>query len=192
MKLLILQKPLPNGTPVYRGTERSEPYYVDTQDADQPINLAFLRYTKIRYSNYEYNTQTIFDLHQIINLYRQLNPPQIYELVEVTENTEASIVCTAFLGFDISYLFDDSLLHNRLSICQDMLFNENIDKIIHPLKCLVENYFQPRLNKDGLFSNYTDANFCLECMMALQGIRRNLWAASDELYRVVGIWTTPE
>ena len=186
MKFLALKEPVIYGNPTYRGTERIDPYYVSSLDIEHPVNQAFLRYAS-RVGIYDLDD--IDELQNVIKLYDQLIPPEHYEFVEITEADESPKICTNLLGFDLVHLFHQSLLSSGMHFSEKHPRTTDLDKLAYPLLCLIESFFQPQLNNFGLFTTLHDAEFCLECMMAVQALRPNLWEAEEDRFRVVGIWT---
>lgn len=60
--------------------------------------------------------------------------------------------------------------------------------VLQPLLHLTKHFFQPRLDRSGLFDGYDTARFCLECMLTMQHFRPMLWENEEERFDVVGIW----
>ena len=128
---------------------------------------------------------------KLVDIYSQLEPPQYYEVVEVSEGPNEPISKGEFLGFDLSCALHFSLLSWGLNLCREPsteLPENDMLQVINPLICLVERYFKPQLNGNLLFNRYDTANFCLECMMTLQRIRPNLWESDTAKFEIVGLW----
>jgi len=193
MKFLALDASKRHEPFSYRGTDRSKPDYVDYLDISHPINQMWLEYIE-KAASLSYGLDDLAELQNVIDQYAKLSPPQQFELVEATENNEPPKVGTKLLGFDLSLLFDYSLLSWGLEICSEHADDRGnaTYKIIRPLICLIRNYFKPQLNRWGLFDARDEAQACLDCMMALQKIHPNLWEADEDIFYVVGVWTTSD
>jgi hypothetical protein len=187
MRLKILA--LSHQTSGYRGTDRSSPHYYDAVEQSHPVNQAFLNYV-----DFQDKLLTSSDLVQtanLVQLYEQLDPPQHFEIVEVTKEDEKPQTQSDLLGYDLSGYFHYSLLAYGFKLCAQttvVLPPDDIYWTIVPLVCLIEHHFKPRLNANSLFSEYAGARFCLDCMMALQKIRPELFESPTYQFDVVGVW----
>jgi hypothetical protein len=192
MNLRILKCASTEDHPIYRGTDRMTPYYVDEVDQDHPVNQAF--FWSIEEGG---DLGIVHDLHtarELVQLYRKIEPPQCFEIVQVVDQNDTLEDSAELLGFDIAAGFNYSLLGWHLEIDREPKPEWEHDqtlKTIQPLLKLVKAYFQPRLNVNGLFSDWSTAFFCLDCMMALQRVRPNLWENDDVVFDVVGLWLIP-
>jgi hypothetical protein len=61
-------------------------------------------------------------------------------------------------------------------------------RLLQPIFILLKEHFQPRLNENGLLAEYAAAKLCLDCMMALQQLRPDLWENESIVFDVVGVW----
>jgi hypothetical protein len=65
--------------------------------------------------------------------------------------------------------------------------------VIGALVLLAREHFRTLLNQNGLFSELTDANFCLECFGALDQLRPGLWEGDPfNLYKIVGVYVVSD
>ena len=179
MNLLILEKPVPDTSPGYRGTDRFSPPYLDHLSDQHPANQAFVWYAE-EYGGFG----VIHNLEKAIRLvreYERLDPPQHFELIEVAspdqpfESKEHT-----FIGFDLSAFYSHSLIfwgleYNKKDIViPDIPKDDNYWDIL-PLIILTYKHFLPMLNSYGLFNDFEVADECLTCLMALQKIHPNQW-----------------
>lgn len=188
MNLLILGCGACTESPVYRGTDRSVPHYVTGLSDDHPANKAFLWY--IAEGGEDGIVHDLAKAQELVEAYRNLQPPQYFEVVEITVRNQPPITHSQLLGFDLSTGYE-SLLTTGLEIVkkppEGTLVNDPL-LIIWPLLKLIKQYFQTKLNANGLFNDYTTAQFCLDCMLALQTIRPNLWENEQVKFEVYGLW----
>ena len=128
---------------------------------------------------------------RLVQVYRQIDPPQLFEVVEVVRETETPEVGTEFLGIDLSAEFNYSLLacaiefHGRRDGPEDEI---HLPCEFPALLRLLKAYFAPRLNGYGLFTTQQDASFCLECMIALQRFYPGLWESPEVNFECVGLY----
>ncbi len=189
MNLLILELEMTTQDRAYRGTYRASPSYCEELDADHEANQAFFWYC------YEGDDPDIVhDLtkaRELVAIYRRLDPPQRFEIVEVVVGNGSPTLDGQFLGFDVSADYYYSLLSWGLEIAKELspdLVDEPARQILDPLLKLTQAFFQPQLNMNGLFDDYETARFCLECMLALQEIQPGLWENEEVAFEVVGLW----
>ncbi len=172
----------------YRGVERPSLAYVANVGDDHEANQAFNRFLSA--SDLKEIIQDINLARDLVNIYGRLDPPQPFEIVEITtENHSPTIIAGTFLGFDVACVYRISLLSGGLEIDRDPPAKISASDLIwkmRPLFRLVKSYFKPRLNQNGLFDDYETAIFFLEVMMTLQQIRPKLW--EDCKYEVLGLW----
>lgn len=189
MNLLILKCISSKESSQYRGTERITPYHIDELGDEHKVNKAFLEYCS---EGNEYGiVHNLTKAKELIEVYRQLDPPQHFEIVEVTADKYPPETQSKFLGFDLSSGYHYSLLSWGLDIDREPPDDMAIDDkflTLQPLLRLTKKYFQPRLNLSGLFEDYDTANFCLECMLAMQKIRPGLWENDEVKFEVIGLW----
>jgi hypothetical protein len=172
----------------YRGQSRTTPYYCEEMPHSNKVNQLFFWYCDEGGED-----GTVHDLKkatELVEAYAKLDPPQFFEIVEITKNGEPAKTKSEFLGFDLS-----SGGYSLLGWGLDFVFikphdviNDEILDLILPLLQLVQKHFQPELNKYGLFSEYKIAKFCLDCMISLQQIRPGLWENEDVKFEVIGVW----
>lgn len=188
MDLLILEY-RPKNDSAYRGTYRAPPSYVDEVDRQHSVNQAF-----IWYSQEGYRDGAVHDLEKarkLVEEYRRLEPPRLFEIVAVTRNEELPRIRSQFLGYDISAGYYYSLLSWGLRYDREppaTMKEDDAYHILRPLLRLAQAHFRPQLNSNGLFVSYDTAQFCLDCLMALQEIRPGLWENEEVEFEVVGLW----
>ena len=189
MKLRILEDVTKNKNSMYRGTDRTAPFYNDKLDENHKVNQAFLWYCA---EGGEFGiVSDLTKAEDLVNLYYQLTPPQYFEVVELTEKNQPPVTKGVFLGFDLSAGFNYSLLSWKLEFDQYIpagLPENDLFFTLKPLLYLIKDFFQPKLNENGLFNDYDTAAFCLECMMTLQKLRPGLWENEDIEFEIVGLW----
>ena len=173
----------------YRGVDRENLAYV-TVDVSREAHQLFWESVNVWGDSF-----VISDLsfcRHAVQAYARLDPPQLYEIVEITtENQGPTLAGSEFLGFDIACVYRISTLSWGLELDRDPAQNiarNDLVWVMRPLFRLIQAYFQPRLNKNGLFADYEVASFCLDAMMALQAIRPHLWESDSCKFEVVGLW----
>ncbi len=188
MKFKILEVP---DNSDYRGVERTTPSgrYLDYIDERHPVSEMFFWHV---YAVNEFGIlQSPANATRLIKSYQTLDTPIHFELIEITEEGENPSAGTEFLGYDLASNFNLSLLTGGLRVCDLPLIktpSEDIIFVIMPLLCLVERFFRPQLNSNGLFDSAETANYCLECLIALQKIRPNLFENDQFIFNTIGIW----
>lgn len=187
MNLLILggkASGYSEGNPSYRGTYRAHPYYCDQFPESHEVNQVFLWF--IEEGGELGVVHDMEKARNLVELYRKCTGEQ-FEVVEVTTERDPPFVGTDFLGFDLSCGFNNSLLWWGLDLQRQGHQMKDNERVLNPLLRLVEEFFRPKLNSNGLFADCDTAAFCLECMTALQKIRPGLFEGNGE-YEVVGVY----
>ena len=185
----------------YKGTYRDRPHYADEFPDDHPVNQAFFWSIQKdpRLSEEEVELDAMRNLTKakgLIATYKW-HTGEEFDLVEVTRGNEQPEAGGEFLGFDLSRGIFNSLLWYGLEVCYQQpgawdAEREDILRLIQPLVCLVEAYYKPRLNANGLFE---DAQSCLDCMTSIQTIGPDWFESGENNFEVVGIYkisTEPE
>ena len=127
--------------------------------------------------------------------YSHLSPPQEFEIVEAIKGPGPGN--TAAVSWALTLAWHSTIqcsVGDRTS-AQFGATAESDDPIlrrISPLITLVESYFKPKLNRNGLFDAFADAVQCRDCMMALrEKYIPNLWEHDESsdfqpvsLYRI--------
>ena len=176
VNLLILNGPAdPNCSGTYKGTFRAHPSYHSELPRDHAVNQAFYRFLELGGES-----GVIHDLEQarnIVSQYSHVDPPIQFSIVEAVSPLAAPILGRQFLGIDLSCGLGNSLLSWGLVLSSSAIDVEgdSIVATIEPLLRLIERYFKPLLNVNGLFDKADDAAFCLECMLSLQSLVPNLF-----------------
>lgn len=187
MKLVILGPGFPLYSQKYRGIVRETPGPLD--DLPEPVSSVYWQYIE-QLSENSY-IENIDFAKKLVSIYNSLNPPQSFEIIEIThikEDPKCNPV--ELLGFDIACAYSISILSWGLEI-DNISSNspyEELDIKLLPLYRLVKHYFQPLLNQNGLFDNSSLASECLEVLMSLQAIRPNLWEDENCSFQVWGLW----
>lgn len=196
MRLLVIGEPvgkgIPKKRPVYRGTYRDRPYYCDQFGEDHEVNRAFFWFIQNGREETANDLDIVQDLgraREIAAVYKRY-AGQEFEVIEVTLENEEPSAGEQFLGYDLSRGFFNSLLWYGLDICYDRMGgwdSERADllRVIQPLVCLVEHYFKPRLNANGLFDDYKTAKWCLDCMTSIQTICPDWFESGENNFEVV-------
>lgn len=177
------------GQPInYRGESRATPYYCEELGNSHRVNQLFFWYCdEGGEDGIVHNLKKALEL---VTAYAQLDPPQIFEIIEITKNSNQATTKSEFLGFDLSS-GGYSLLGwglNFVFVQPHDISNDAKLVMILPLLQLIHNHFQPKLNVNALFNDYEAAKFCLDCMMALQQIRPGLWENEEINFEVIGVW----
>ncbi len=189
MDLIIRGRAQYSSSPSYRGTYRSTPHYVDNAGPEHEVNQLFRWYC-----DEGGDLGVVHELEKarkLVAAYSRLDPPQHLEIIEVTTDSREPEVGGEFLGYDLSAGFNYSLLSWGLEIDREPpaeLSRKDAPWVLQPLLRLTKRYFQPQLNTNGLFEDYNTAQFCLDCMMALQKLRPGLWENEQVVFEIVGVW----
>lgn len=195
MDLLILREPsqYPEPGHHYRGTDREGPQYVTELPEEHPANQVFLRYLDAVGRD-----QLLHDKAQarsIVEAYGQLDPPQTFEIVEVTRDDQEPALPGELLGYDVAALSGSmSLIKGGLDLDQLKAYQADPAAVepLMPLIALVTEHFRPQFNAFGLFRDYATAEFCYACIVALYRLRPALsmgWELdSAEHWTVLGVW----
>lgn len=189
MDLLILgyEPNFKEGT--YRGTDRQIPSYREGLGDEHRANHLFFRYCSAGGESL-----IVHDLDlakELVIAYSQLDPPQHFEIVEVTYDNRFPETAGQLLGFDLSAGYY-SLIAAGIEFDRSLHYSPPQGDsfwILLPIMSLIKKYFQPQLNSKRLFDSFETASFCLACMMALQKFRPNLWENDEVKFKVVGLWS---
>lgn len=183
----------PRVNPQYRGVDGigpDVPYEYETLGIEHLLYRALWDYMEAQ------DGRVVHDLtvaRAVVEAYRCLDPPKYYEVIEVTRGTNLpETTHHRFLGFDVANDVYDSVLVCGLTSSGEgeKTTEDDLLRTLYPLGRLIEAYFSPRLNSNGLFDDYATACFCLECTMALQKLYPGLYEFGD--YEVLGIWEVLE
>jgi hypothetical protein len=180
MDLRILGDVLQDDSTIYRGVDRRTPYFVSHYSEDAPVNQAFFWYC-----DEGGELGSVHDLQKakaLVELYSQLIPAQRFEVIEVILNNRSILLNSNMLGFD--------LVAGRYSLLSWGLKFRNKPSIpaqVESLVYLIEDFFQPKLNKYGLFTTYEIASYCLQCMLATQNLYPNLWENEQTTFQIAGL-----
>lgn len=191
MKLKLLGPTYKSSFKNYRGVERPTVSYVAEVTDEHEANQTFYKYLHL--ANEQGVLQDLQACREWVEVYKRLTPPLNFEIVELTTFNQAPISPVhQFLGFDIACVYRISLLSWGLEFNttagEKMECGNEIRDPILPLLQLIEAYFKPQLNKNGLFDTCDAASFCLKVMLALQDMRPNLWEGDDCKFEVLGLW----
>jgi hypothetical protein len=175
------------GSNSYRGTYRGSPDYQTQYAPTHPANLAFARFCELGGQ-----TLVLRDLSfalKLVAIYRSLTPPQDFDIVEVVHPDEAPEFSADLLGYDVS-----SGGTGCSMLCWGLDFSRHLSNTtsgINPLIRLIEEAFRPRLNSNGLFNNPRDAQYCLDCMLAINRLVPSFFESDLERYIVSGLYLVP-
>jgi hypothetical protein len=189
MNLLILNgpsSPNPGRNPLYRGTDRAHPTYCDSVAKDHDINRLFFWFLEEGgEAGVVHDLQRACRFAELWNLHLGDNQ---FEVVEVVDGNGFSSTNGELLGFDLSCSYNSSLLQWGL---KSFLGLAQLPEPIRELCDLVNRYYAPQLNSQGLFQTFEVASLCLRSMTALQALSPNLYEGGDltqfsvvALYRV--------
>lgn len=156
MKIRILGDTYITSNTAYRGLYREEPQYKEEQEL-----FAFWDWYASEAGNGGY-VSDVEKANKLVNSYA--NHGLNYDIIRIEE--EEISTNDYFLGIDIcSKGGGYSLIASGL---EDS--NENKTEL-HYIFELIKNYFKPKLNKNGLFEIYKDANLFLQVISEIQRIR---------------------
>jgi hypothetical protein len=184
-RFTILGTNMLDGYDHYKGTYRTSPSYIEELPENSEVNKLFRWYIDVGGE-----LEIISDIEQakkIVEIYKNLTPPQIFEVVRILEVNEQPLENEEFLGFDLSCQYYYSLLSWELDIVNKKIEKDRLIQQILPLIKLVKKYFKPLLNKNCLFDDSETAKFCLECLMALQDIKPGIFEDKEEIFEVIGL-----
>lgn len=174
-------------SPRYRGLERVQPYYVGTVKEDHVVNKLFIQYLETS------NDIGILEddnlAREVIEAYAALNPPVIFEAVQVVGIDELEQTGD-ILGIDIVHGMSRScLVSGPLNVNIEEI-EENHDEMIDrlaPLILLSKHYFADQINEFFLFRDAASASLYLNVYNALQYFRPGLWEGDDAIFKPVGL-----
>jgi hypothetical protein len=178
MTVMLVGKPLYPEAANYRGTERSRPYFNSMFEADHPVNRAFLDYVEM--SNEAGEVSDHKSAKQLLEVFNMYSPDHNFELIRIS--TPNATVQGEYLGLDIVHNNYLSHLSNGLRTC---LPHQESD-VTHTLLCLFEAHFKPKLNNHGLFNDIESAQFCFDCIKALNTLEGELFD-NPLIYKIVQI-----
>ena len=185
MRYIILGKNYNLRHPSYRGTYREMINYQDAFPEDHEVNKAFFRH--IEESS---KLRVLPDLEvakKYVELFHRFVPEKHFEVVAVHTGPDPT-QSGEFLGYDVSSRLHLSYLSEGLEICPDDGRVSGLSGIdVAPVLCLVERYFKPHLNVNGLFEDYEIASFLLRFVTSMDKLAPNLWD-NPSTYEVIGLW----
>ena len=186
--LLILGSPYPYSDSSFRGIDRRCPTIPHQLDENNPLHQAFLW----RANRPDLTVQELAEARNLSRLLAEQNPPEHYELIELTEKNSQPSVGNELLGFDLAIDLNHSLLSFGLEYNLRQEGLDSAHQALIPLLQLVTRFFRPQLNTHGLFDEYAPAEFCLDCLLSLQKLVPNIFDSWEGNYRVVGVWRIPD
>jgi hypothetical protein len=172
--------------PKYRGTFRPHPYYVDTLPDTHEVNQAFFWFLD---EGGELGTvRDVKRAQKLVDAYRQLDPPQEFEIVEAIKPNKSPHYGEEFLGIDLSCGLNNSLLWCGLRLVGKGFGTRKI----HPRLQLIEEQFIPMLNDNGLFDDLEAASLCLSRMLDIQRLHPNLFESDERSdFETVALYRVP-
>lgn len=195
MHLLILAPAYAyNRNPGYRGTDRPPPAYREDVGPAHPANRGWQWLAHLQREG-----DGVRDLArpwEVVAAYRRLTPPEEVEIIEVTRGAAATEAGGAFLGFDLSHGFGNSLISGGVARddaearrSYEGLPAQDATRTLSPLILLMGEYLEPHLNSHRLIDDYAVARLWFECAMAVQALKPGFYEYGD--YEVVGVWSVP-
>jgi hypothetical protein len=165
--------------PGYRGTDRFSPYYDDQYEENHEFNQNFLSYVDSTGEGGAFFNRD--EAQSFLDRFDKYQPDK-YELIKVSKSKQLGTE-NEFLGYDISYRYKLSQLSGGLSFTFSS--NEESHKNVrYPLLRVMQAYFRPLLNVNGLFDDYQVAQLCLDYMRAYEHVFPNAFD-DPSLYEVV-------
>ena len=177
MKYLIVGDRYEADAKNYSGTYRKRVTYSEKFNDEHPVNRMFFAYLK---SKDKYDLMDNLELaKEIAEIQRKFTGIE-YQVIQVEVVNEYMKINNEnkFLGYDISSGVYLSYLHGGLNICES-----EVGKM-YPIMCLLERYFKPTLNQNGLFDEYKIAKFFLECIKNVNILQANFWDDPSE-YEII-------
>lgn len=193
MDILILGTSLTHLS--YRGTDRTWPYYVEPLPESHPANQAFLWFVSGEDSHELGLVHDLAKARALIEEYRRLDPPQEFELIEMTRGEAQPESGGKLLGYDVTELYCHSILASGLCFDaqrhQRAMSADESYRSIAPLVRLFDEHFSAQLNEHVLFSDKAVAEFCCECAATLIQFDNDLFDMPRESRRVAGLYDVP-
>jgi hypothetical protein len=188
MSLLILdgpRDPRPGRNPLYRGTDRAHPSHCDELPDDDEINKLFFWFLE---EGGELGV--VHDLRKALRFAElwnaRLREKDRSEVVEATDGGAHPQNSGAFIGFDLSAGYNNSLLAWGLKQFAGL---NQLTEPIRELCDLMSRHYAPQLNGQGLFQTLEVASLCLRSMIALQDLSPSLFEGGDlRDFRTVGLY----
>jgi hypothetical protein len=174
----------------YRGTDRERPYYRDDLAPNDSVNQAFLWYI-----DEGGESGLVHDLDRALKLaqaYRDGQPPQLFEVVEVTISDQQPEGGGSLIGYEVSAGYASSAVMPFLA--EKSAANLSVvssAEIVDPLLRLMQQHFRPLLNSHYLFDDYAVAAHFFDCVVATARISPRSWLNRWHEYEVVGLWRLP-
>jgi hypothetical protein len=185
MAFKLLNGPILEEAPRYRGTYRQEPTYDNSRAASDTENQAFLEY--INTDEEDLSEEDARRLQQVFQIYGKN-----YEVVRIDKiSEEPAELLDGELGFDVAMAGRYSLLSWGL----DWSSHSDSDRSATTslILKLLEYCFRPRLNSNGLFDSWKDAAFFLDAMQEVSVWVPGIFESPDNmtLFSVVRIVQVP-
>ena len=189
MSFLILEKdkqPYGDSGKQYKGTDRSSPLYIERFPHEHPVNQIVLSFAQEGEGKFATDIEQAVEL---IRLYRMYNDEE-FELIETVHVGEAATMPGDFLGWDVSLFFGESHIWNGIcrsssnyeAIADSLPWGEEASRFTR----LMDLYFTPRLNQNGLFDLYEDAVFYRDCHDSIQSLQPGCFEYGE--FEILGIY----
>jgi hypothetical protein len=171
--------------PTYRGTYRAHPSHSDIFPEAHEVNQLFYWFLDEGGElGVVQDIQKALRFAELLNLHS--TGPEHFEVVECADMHTLSDSGGAFLGYDISAGFNNSLLSWQLHPSPD---NTELPPAIRELYELLCRHYVPQLNRQGLFQTSDIAAACLRSMIALQDLSPNLFEGGNlRNFHVLGLY----
>lgn len=167
----LLERPAAPEAPHYRGTYRCGPRHQDDAPEDAPINRAWRLYIDhdMQLPRRDLALRVADEMER-----HGLN----YDVVRIdVVDGEPGRKLTGQLGFDVTVVGWYSFLSWGLTWDEEQ-FPPAPEG---PLLRLVGAYFQPLLNKNGLFDRWSDARFFADVVLAMSALSPGPWESEEGL-----------
>jgi hypothetical protein len=181
----ILGQPGPYDAPNYRGICRCGPAYADELPEDHPINRAFLEYVQGHGQRLETREAAL----RLGEAFRQAGRPCDIVQIDLASSEPKELV-PGLLGYDIAQNGWYSLLSWGFQEDRTAPTSGPWAPIFH----LINTYFRPLLNENGLFATWSDARFFLDIVEAVSTLAPGTWESEGhEQFEIVQlVEVTPE
>ena len=191
MKLLILNgppDPRPGHNPLYRGTERAHPSHCDSLPHEHELNKLFFWF--LREGGETGVVQNLQKAMRFCELWNdRLTDEKKFEVVEVTNQNQRPEGTGRFLGFDLSFGYNNSLLRGGLRFPAG---SSQVPVRVRQELELISRSYAPQLNNNGLFERTDVALSCLRSMTELQASSPNLFGGGTlKEFEPVGVYVLP-
>jgi hypothetical protein len=188
------------GNAAYKGVYRDPPPYADHLADAHPVNQAWQWWLNESSSDAEEHG-LIRDLDRarsLVETYKQYLGETL-DVIELCIDDEEPAGGGVLLGYDIELGFYNSLLWDGVRVCADEdAFGGYSPDLrttfanLRPLSCLVEIYFQPRLNENGLFGESDTAKHFVECINSIESFVPDYFEQPPHEWQVIAVYSVAQ